>query len=547
MKVEYIDTKFVLLDSATVDGKKYILGSDEVLCNIVDLCTYGWKFFPSISYEPLELLVKEQKPLNKLEAEAVRKTLFPTISNSPVDTTINYFGSISSGSQKLYMLSVPGGSKEVIFYEGSSQKIKITLDEKDDLLVWFVISKDVVSNINLAYYSWINSQVPHRNYKDHVIGDEETIEVVEKEGAYWIDKASGTILANSESSSTPLLDTIKARFQNDKSWSHRVHYKKGDTILQEGVEWIALEDNINSYPLFSSSWILKSIISKFRKDISIITCSHGEVSPSIIPTPNGSSLTLESIKLEYGYILSGFLKESFNSYIDETYRLNDITVDCLKSKGALKVLTEKMSPLIEVYINGDPMWPKNSFSDEGITKRLSVDLGQSFITDSTLTTRDQIGEILGITKSYLGENDEVLGTTDRVDSLYIGEATTPVLSDTITLPCKKVRYNISLTYDYIRLIINEHPGFYVNTIQQSSLTNEIKKFYIKPIKSSVTSCSVDIILSDTDKATISVNSVKLEDVNVYSSTNIKLSKEVGMFILSVEKPIRNFKFNVYGS
>lgn len=555
MKVEYVDAKFSLLDNALVGDKKYILGSDETLCNLVDLCTYGLKFFPSITYEPLEFLRGDQMPLDKTEAEVIRKTLFPTMVDGDQEKPVSYYGSITSGSQKLYMISIPKGTKEVKFFEGDSLKIKVNIegDPKDETLLWFVISKDMISDINLSRLSWLRSQIPHRNYENHVVGWSESIEVVENEGPFWIDRTSGTILANTESSGTPLLDLIKDRYSNDKSWSSKIHYRRGDTVLVNGVTWVAVRDNLGSFPTYSESWIPKTTIDSFKKDISIVSCSHGEVTPSIVPAPSSTSITIETLKLEPGYFLKGFLKQCYESYVNGTYKLSNIKVECTKDNGVLKVQTEEINPVIKVYINRvsddkfDAAWPKNSPSDKDPTKELKVKFKKSFKTDSDLKTIEPIGRITRITKTYIGDNGEILGIDETVDSILIKEKTTPSIVDTVNLPCREIHYNVSLTYDYIQLIVEEYSGFYVNVLQQSSRTNEVKDFYLKPITPDITSCSVDILFPDADKATISVSPSELEDEHSIESTHVRLKKEGDLFILKVEYPFRNFKFNVYGS
>lgn len=548
MKVDYVnmDRKFSLLDNAMIDDQKYILGSNGVLCGLVDLCTYGWKFFPKVTYEPLDYLPLEQKPTDLTTAEIIRKTMFPTIGEGEKDETIRYYGSISSGSQTLYMISVPRGSKKVVFKEGEVVKIEVDAEEpNDEVLLWFVISKDGVSNINLSYYSWLRSQLPHRNYLQHVVGLDYPIEVVEEEGGYWFDKTSGTILANTEPLATPLLDAMLKK--QDDSWSPRVHYKKGDIV----GEWIAVEDNVNSYPSYSTSWISKRVMDSFRGDISIVSCPNGEVVPTLIPTTTTTTITLESLKLDYGYVLSGYVTKNYEAYVNKTYTIENVEVKCERLGEALVVPTEKSEPIIEVYINGDPVWPKKNASDIGITRVLKVPLGGSFMTDVNLSTKHNIGEITGVTKKYLGENEEVLGEDTKVDSLVLGEVRTPILSDTMTLPCKKVRYNISLTYYDIQLIIGEYSGFYINTTGQTSLNNETKHFYMKATDPSFDTCSVDLFMEENKVfnkfATLVVSPGKTEDSNIIGATTISLEKKDDVFVLSTSNPVRSLKFNIYGS
>lgn len=549
MKVEYKDTKFSYLDRALIDGKTHILGSNETLCELIDLCAYGWKFFPRVTYEPLNYLPLEQKPLELTEAEIVRKTLLPTIRDGEIDKSIHYFGSISSGSQTLYMISVPRGSKKVKFYEGDSLKIEVDMEEpKDEVLLWFVVSKDVVSDINLSYYSWLRSTLPHRNYFQHVVGLDYPVEVVEEEGGYWFDKTSGTILANTKSSTTPILDAYRKKLKGDTSWSPRVHYKTGDVVDER---WIAIEDNVNSYPPYSSSWISKKVMDSFRRDISIVSCPFGEVVPSIIPTPQKPVIDLESLKLEYGYVLEGHLSESYQSYVNKTYTLTNVKdVPCEKWSGALVVPIKKSEPIVEVYINGEPKWPKNTASDIGITKELHVPLGSSFMTDPFLTTKQKIGEITGIKKTYLDEEEEVLGEDTKVDSLVLGEATTPILSDTVTLPCEKVKYDITLTYYDIQLVVEEYSGFYINTAQQTSLTSETKYFYLKPIDPSLEICSVDVFLrNETEKhvTLVSRPSNPKSENSISTGFIVSVDKKDDIFVLGIEKPTMNLRFKIYGS
>ena len=113
-----------------------------------------------------------------------------------------------------------------------------------------------------------------------------------------------------------------------------------------------------------------------------------------------------------------------------------------------------------------------------------------------------------------------------------------------------MKYDITLTYYDIQLVVEEYSGFYINTAQQTSLTSETKYFYLKPIDPSLEICSVDVFLrNETEKhvTLVSRPSNPKSENSISTGFIVSVDKKDDIFVLGIEKPTMNLRFKIYGS
>lgn len=167
-------------------------------------------------------------------------------------------------------------------------RIKELSDEVEyEKMIWLLItSNNEVSEVNLSYKSWVDSDNPNRNMNKYLLRNDEfwstkdlvrINDVVEDtDDNVVLDANSGTLLGTEKLDISRLLafQKIKSRVDSceysDKGQGYPNYfpymtYKTGDKVFYGGDIWESVADNnFNSNPALSTKWIRSSVMEDNR-------------------------------------------------------------------------------------------------------------------------------------------------------------------------------------------------------------------------------------------------------------------------------------------
>lgn len=223
-----------------------------------------------------------------------------------------------------------GNNKDSSYYfpDNIQRNLNLTdskswLKEMDEIecskVVWLLLASDSsISEINLAYDSWINNINPHRNKKHYTLRNDdyystrESLSVLEKynwnnesgESELVFDATSGTILGTRKVDngieSSKFLEKKLNKISN--TYHSCINYSKGDIITIGEEQFISLcDNNLDNYPKISYQWAKKDEMDIFTHSINIYSNPPGAaiISPSTVTIrrfTSGSSVSINVIE-----------------------------------------------------------------------------------------------------------------------------------------------------------------------------------------------------------------------------------------------------------
>jgi hypothetical protein len=364
-------------------------GSDKEILDLGDINEYNWKFIiKKLNYNTdfilgnlFESTKKDIVGGKKEDIEKVATTFFPTALYNQQGTTdsVGYFGSITIGKQRLIMFNIPAEYSKVDIYDtsisSSNSIINIDFSKNKNSggeivdtnegtiyykLVWFVITagdENMVSDINLSYYSWKDNINPFRNMNKYLVRRDEASKPVSKLSTIedildgfsgseqiLVDGCSGTLVGNKETGS-PILTQISNKYFKDQTWDRHVLYRQGSVVEWGGYNWICLEDIEGEEPMYSKYWVVSDTINPNRyKRLRVFSYVEDDLDKTIVPgyifpgviTRDVGLMKDFNITYKYGYVLS------------QEYSDND---DYLVDSGADHYITKEMIDF-NCYRNG---------------------------------------------------------------------------------------------------------------------------------------------------------------------------------------------------
>jgi hypothetical protein len=380
--------KIVLSNSGSTTKTLYY-GSDKEILDLGDINEYNWKFIiKKLNYNTdfilgnlFESTKKDIVGGKKEDIEKVATTFFPTALYNQQGTTdsVGYFGSITIGKQRLIMFNIPAEYSKVDIYDtsisSSNSIINIDFSKNKNSggeivdtnegtiyykLVWFVITagdENMVSDINLSYYSWKDNINPFRNMNKYLVRRDEASKPVSKLSTIedildgfsgseqiLVDGCSGTLVGNKETGS-PILTQISNKYFKDQTWDRHVLYRQGSVVEWGGYNWICLEDIEGEEPMYSKYWVVSDTINPNRyKRLRVFSYVEDDLDKTIVPgyifpgviTRDVGLMKDFNITYKYGYVLS------------QEYSDND---DYLVDSGADHYITKEMIDF-NCYRNG---------------------------------------------------------------------------------------------------------------------------------------------------------------------------------------------------
>lgn len=507
--------KVVLKSPSLPDITRYY-GSDEELTGLEDFNEYGWEFVVRKdrynSSDPLSNLVKEWKDAigsGYKDIQAVRSTLFPTVSEGTKDNLVSYFGTITVGNQKLLMVDVPGGYSEALLYDTSDityqkarlgdaiPKIKVTFDTAQEVLynkiVWFVITngsegKTNISDINISYLSWEKSQNSHRKMNQYLLRQDDksridgTLDVLEDLGGlgFYIDATSNTLVGNKKLYKYPLLsERLEAV---GTVWNKNITYQEGESVVWKDKEYVSLSNNnLGNIPGWNpSKWTLKGGLGEYNVEWARIS-SDGDNSRVIISPPRsiissgfsriqitnqsssllslGGNLPEGSYKFDNEYTLEEaeyYSRKDNNGKLNLWLSLREIGTN----EVVLPFRVYKQTILVNVYVDGSLV--KSSLEPIG---KEQATLGSSYSLKYQVNDDPDVSlDLKRVVKtSYLSGNVVELSELQGLPTL--GEDGILTLEDTLSLPVS-VTYDIYLEGKSHSITFVEYPGFILDYIKR---------------------------------------------------------------------------------
>ena len=203
-----------------------------------------------------------------------------------------------------------GNNKDSSYYfpdniqKNLTDSSKSWLKEMDEIecskVVWLLLASDSsISEINLAYDSWINNINPHRNKMHYTLRNDdyystrESLSVLEKynwdnedgDSELVFDAASGTLLGTKRVDINSSIFLKKKLDEISNKYSPYINYSKGDIVNIGEEQFISLcDNNLNNYPKLSYMWMNNDNINIFTHSISVYSDppNSAMISPSTI-------------------------------------------------------------------------------------------------------------------------------------------------------------------------------------------------------------------------------------------------------------------------
>ena len=206
--------------------------------------------------------------------EAISDLIVPTQATESENTeSTKYFGSFSTGIQKIYVLVIDAGISRVeLLDEDNILALTIEFDEALGEIssgkVLFISESDSgkrIENFRVAYEAWLKLSDPFRHVPEEAVRKAEKEKEVDQfkkvNDTFWFDNASGTLLGTSWTSleniseKYPILKN-KRNAADNLGWSRYRVYKRGEKIMFRGMEYMStINNNLGNYPVMSADWI----------------------------------------------------------------------------------------------------------------------------------------------------------------------------------------------------------------------------------------------------------------------------------------------------
>lgn len=596
--------KIVLSNSGSTTKTLYY-GSDKELLDLGDMNEYNWKFIiKKLNYNTdfilgnlFESTKKDIVGGKKEDIEKVATTFFPTALYNQQGTTdsVGYFGSITIGKQRLIMFNIPAEYSKVDIYDtsisSSNSIINIDFSKNKNSggeivdtnegtiyykLVWFVITagdENMVSDINLSYYSWKDNINPFRNMNKYLVRRDEASKPVSKLSTVedilvgfsdseqiLVDGCSGTLVGNKKTGS-PILTQISNKYFKDQTWDRHVLYRQGSVVEWGGYNWICLEDIEGEEPMYSKYWVVSDTINPNRyKRLRVFSYVEDDLDKTIVPgyifpgviTRDVGLMKDFNITYKYGYVLSqeysdndDYLVDSgtgksikkemidFNCYRNSTMTLF-LHVMIYSDQDSVNIKFQKYYSIIDV-VDPDGNKLSNIYSVNLASSGALGDSGTSVAVGDVMTLTiakmgaqgpEDIGTVKSIKREYL-VNNSVVESDSNPSNIGIQKDVSGIVlvTDTIKYPAT-YRYIMDIVKQFT-VVISEYIGFILNVSsvvvkdEGSIGINTNNQIQIFPISGTDTGVNIEILFGEVSVGTINMPSGSIAPIEFDDITTVR--------------------------